>query len=179
MKWHTPSLPPAARCFAHPLAGGIARGRETPATAIAGWPAPRPFDSWGFTLCGWRAASQTCYDAHEDLPAQMRTKPWLPQGLGFWCGNGTIIIKALSARRRRSYCRDRGIARTLEPLNGRLCVFRNRPTDEDFNLYDIARSKTARSPKAVCYAGALTQRRGLERINACYQAGATLCWPVL
>ena len=119
---------------------------------------------------------QTTYDAHEDLPAQMCNKPWLPPGFRI------LGAKASSAMLNRYLpyadgviAATDGIADKLSPLNERLCVFRNRPTEQDFNLFDIARSCTKRMPKAICYAGAISEKRGLFRMIACcFQAGATL-----
>ncbi|HWP51695.1 MAG TPA: glycosyltransferase [Clostridia bacterium] len=118
----------------------------------------------------------TAYDAHEDLPAQLRTKPWIP----------ALLSNAASRWGRRLLTRylpladgvlaaTEGIALTLEGINDRVCVVQNRPTQEDCALFDTARNSVLRVPNTVCYAGALTQQRGLYRmIRCCHAAGVTL-----
>ncbi|WMJ84032.1 glycosyltransferase [Oscillospiraceae bacterium LTW-04] len=118
----------------------------------------------------------TVYDAHEDLPAQLVTKPWIPtlfSGTAARWGR-RLLTRYLPLADGVLTATD-GIAQTLEGLNNRICVVQNRPTQEDCALFDAARNSATPVPNAVCYAGALTEQRGLYRmIRCCYAAGATL-----
>lgn len=123
-----------------------------------------------------RTAIITAYDAHEDLPEQLRTKPWIPSPLrdaaSRW--GRQLLAKYLPMADGVLTATD-GIAQTLEGLNNRICVVQNRPTQTDFALFDAARTGIAPVPTAVCYAGALTEQRGIYRmIRCCHAAGAVL-----
>lgn len=123
-----------------------------------------------------RMAIVTAYDAHEDLPAQLRTKPWIPvsfrDAAAHW--GRRLLTRYLPLADGVLTATD-SIALTLEGLNDRICVVQNRPTQEDCALFDTARNSISKSPNAVCYAGALTEQRGLYRmIRCCHAAGATL-----
>lgn len=118
----------------------------------------------------------TAYDAHEDLPAQLRTKPWIPSPLsGSAARWGHKLLTKYLPLADGVLTATGGIAQTLAGLNDRICVVQNRPTQEDCALFDAARCNATRIPNAVCYAGALTGQRGLYRmIRCCYAAGAKL-----
>lgn len=123
-----------------------------------------------------RTAIITVYDAHEDLPAQLRAKLWIPTPLrgaaSLW---GRRLLERYLPMAGGVLTATDGIARTLEGLNGRIHVVQNRPTSSDFALFDAARVTMTPAPNAVCYAGALTKQRGLYRmIRCCHAAGAVL-----
>lgn len=118
----------------------------------------------------------TAYDAHEDLPAQLMTKPWIPPFLGGAAARwGRRLLTRYLPLADGVLTATGGIAQSLEGLNKRICVVRNRPTADDCILFDTARSNIAPIPKAICYAGALTEQRGIYRmIRCCHAAGGTL-----
>ncbi len=123
-----------------------------------------------------RAVMRTAYDAHEDLPAQLRAKSWIPAPLrnSAAYGGRRLLEKYLPMADGVLTATD-GIAQTLGGLNGRVCVVQNRPTQTDFALFDAARTAVTPLPNAVCYVGALTEQRGLCRmIRCCHAAGAAL-----
>lgn len=119
---------------------------------------------------------QTVYDAHEDLPAQLYTKPWIPSVLrGIGSSIGQSLLERYLPYADGVIAATEGIAKNVEAMTDMLCVIRNRPTSQDFVLFDIERSRIKRLPRAVCYAGALSEQRGLQRmIRCCHQAEATL-----
>ncbi len=123
-----------------------------------------------------RMAIITAYDAHEDLPAQLVTKPWIPtlfSGTAARWGR-RLLVRYLPLADGVITATD-GIAQTLGGLNNRICVVQNRPTQEDCALFDAARTSVTPVPNAICYAGALSEQRGLFRmIHCCHAAGATL-----
>ena len=123
-----------------------------------------------------RMAIIAAYDAHEDLPAQLRTKPWIPSPLRDTASRwGRRLLTKYLPMAGGVLAATGGIAQTLEGLNDRICVVQNRPTQEDFALFDAARTGIRPAPVTVCYAGALTEQRGLYRmIRCCHAAGAAL-----
>ncbi|MFV0497709.1 MAG: glycosyltransferase [Candidatus Fimivivens sp.] len=123
-----------------------------------------------------RMAMRTVYDAHEDLPAQLLTKPWIPTPLsGTAARLGRRLLTQYLPLADGVMAATDKIALTLTGLNDRVCVVQNRPTQEDCALFDMARNNITQVHNAVCYAGALTEQRGLYRmISCCYAAGATL-----
>ncbi len=118
----------------------------------------------------------TAYDAHEDLPAQLRTKPWIPSLLnGAAARWGHKLLQKYLPLADGVLAATGGIAQTLAGLNDRICVVQNRPTQEDCTLFDAALGSVARVANTVCYAGALTEQRGLFRmVRCCHAAGVKL-----
>ena len=123
-----------------------------------------------------RTAIIAAYDAHEDLPAQLRAKPWIPPPMrgaaALW---GRRLLEKYLPMADGVLTATDGIAQTLAGLNGRIRVVQNRPTSADFALFDAAGAAVTPLPNAVCYAGALTGQRGLFRmIRCCHASGAAL-----
>ena len=119
------------------------------------------------------AGRRTIYDAHEDLPAQLLEKDWIP-----------IKMRPAAARfgeeqlRRWLPYADGVVAATpsiAARLGERAVLVRNRVTEADFQLFETALVRYRVIPRAVCYAGALTEQRGLTRmVRCCHRAGAIL-----
>ena len=118
-----------------------------------------------------RMALITAYDAHEDLPAQLRTKPWIPAPLRDTASRWgcRLLTKYLPMADGVLTATD-GIAQTLEGLNNHICVVQNRPTQEDCVLFDAARPRGPAGENAVCFAGARPPPRGGFGFVRCWRS---------
>ncbi len=119
------------------------------------------------------AGRKTIYDAHEDLPLQLLGKEWIPAPMRPAAARlGETLL-------RRCLVYADGVIAATAPIAARLgenaVLVRNRVTEEDFQRFETALHRYRPIPRAVCYAGALTERRGLSRmIRCCCRAGAIL-----
>lgn len=118
----------------------------------------------------------TSYDAHEDLPLQVRAKGWIAAPLRPAASlGGNLLLQRYLPQADGVLAATEGIAQKLKAFNQSVSVVRNRVTAADCALFDEAVAKTQREPGVVCYAGALSTRRGLERmIRLCAHSGVRL-----
>lgn len=119
-----------------------------------------------------RAGMRVVYDAHEDLPRQILAKRWI------W----RPFRKAVSAlaERAEDHFAARcdaviGATETIAARFPRSLAVRNLPDGEDAGRFAAAARSSPCRRRAVCYAGALTEQRGLFRmIEACRLSNAAL-----
>ena len=119
-----------------------------------------------------RAGMRVVYDAHEDLPRQILAKRYLPRPLRRPVGAFAEWLENRYAGRV-----DAVVAATEQIASRfpRSITVRNLPDGEDALRFSAAARTLARRERTVCYAGAITEQRGLfTMIEACRLAGATL-----
>ena len=101
------------------------------------------------------------YDAHEDLPRQMLSKPWIPSWTREFLAKVAECLETWAAGRLDAVVTvTPTIARRFPP--GKTVVIHNYPRVEEFPSHDLS-SYLAR-PVAVAYVGAITSIRGIREV---------------
>ncbi|MEG1774282.1 MAG: glycosyltransferase, partial [Oscillospiraceae bacterium] len=116
----------------------------------------------------------TVYDAHEDFPRSVRTRDWIFSPLrGLASGCAERLLEGCLRHADGVIAATEPIARTL-PCEHPVLV-RNFVTARDCERYDTQRARREPTPGTLCYAGAITERRGIFRmLKLCAAANATL-----
>lgn len=119
---------------------------------------------------------QVVYDAHENLSAQLCAKHWIPFGMRRLSSHiGEAALKHYLPMADMVMAATEGIAENLACYGVQAMVVKNRPALRDMAEFDCALRSTCPTPDCVCYAGALTAKRGIiTMIKACHKAGARL-----
>lgn len=113
----------------------------------------------------------TVYDAHEDLPLQIRGKPWIPSPIrpGLAWGAGTALVRMVHSCD-LVFCATELIAGRFSGNTNSVIPLHNYPTLAEFPPIPFTPKE-----RAVCYAGALSPDRGLfQMIGAARVAKAPL-----
>ena len=120
-----------------------------------------------------KAGYKTVYDAHEDLLNSISGRRWIAPAF-------KPAVSRFAGRIINNYLpQSDAVIAVTETISKNLAlnatVVRNRVTDEDCKLYDNAINKYPKLENTVCYAGSITEQRGIERmILCCHNAGAKL-----
>lgn len=119
-----------------------------------------------------RAGARVVYDAHEDLPAQIAHKDWIPRALQQVTGRATAALEAACIARIDAVVTvNDHIAKRLRMHQPRTVVVANYPRHEEISH---ARDWSERE-WAVCYIGSITSARGAhELVRAMTHVGAVL-----
>ncbi|MEG2174350.1 MAG: glycosyltransferase [Oscillospiraceae bacterium] len=119
-----------------------------------------------------RADVMVVYDAHEDLPRSISTKNWIFTPLRPAASKYACWLLDRKARMTNGIiAATKSIAATLPNS----VLVRNRVTGSDCARFWCASQNESPQPMTVCYAGAITERRGIfEMTRACASIGATL-----
>lgn len=103
------------------------------------------------------AGRRVIYDAHEDLSAQVRTKPWIPASLRSMAAWLSRLLERIAGRTMSAI-----VAATPQIARGygrQAYVVQNFPWAEEFELGKRATTQAERSA-AVVYVGGITEIRG-------------------
>ncbi len=113
-----------------------------------------------------KQGKKVIFDSHEDVPAQILDKCWIPKVLRKLVSNTykkfeSYIVKRLDA----VVAATPHIANKLSKSNKNTCVVKNYPILDDILAY-TQNNKYYEKGNAVCYVGGLTEQRGISDIVA-------------
>ncbi|MBM3778748.1 MAG: glycosyltransferase family 4 protein [Acidimicrobiia bacterium] len=98
------------------------------------------------------------YDVHEDVPAQIRSKPWIPAGLR------GAVSRAFDAYERRAVQRFAGVVAATPHIAGRFAALGDRVVCvNNYPLPDemAPPARTDGRRRQVCYVGVMSRARGI------------------
>lgn len=105
---------------------------------------------------------QVIYDVHEDVRADIASKPWIPAPLRTAVGAAVRGLEHLAARRLSALVvATPHIGALLGPHAARLAVVHNYPEPDEVTGATGSQSPTRDS---ICYVGAITAARGIRQV---------------
>jgi len=116
---------------------------------------------------------QVVYDSHEHLPQQIVTKPWIPAEIRRPLARVADVGERLAVRRLSAVVTaEPYVARRFEPVARKVVTVNNFPSVAEF---DRPAGDWPNRERAVCYAGAITELRGVGvMLEAIARTNATL-----
>lgn len=105
---------------------------------------------------------QVIYDVHEDVRADIASKPWIPAPLRAVVGTTVRGLEQLAARRLSALVvATPHIGALLGPHAAQLAVIHNYPIQNEMNATALSTNHVRDS---VCYVGAITATRGIRQV---------------
>lgn len=127
-------------------------------------------------LLHW-AGTSVIYDAHEDVPRQILSKPWLPAGMRRLIAGAFEAVENFAARRYTAVVTATPhIAARFARIGARTLDINNYPLPNELVAVATAEHKAPPQPtRNVCYIGGISAIRGVREIIAALPAAdATL-----
>jgi glycosyltransferase involved in cell wall biosynthesis len=107
------------------------------------------------------AGKRVIYDAHEHLPWQVLTKPWIPRALRPGVATAVDRLERLGARLMSAVVTaEAPVAQRLAPIAKRTVIVGNYPIPDEF----AADPDWSQKQRMVCYVGAITVIRGAREM---------------
>ncbi|MBY0501218.1 MAG: glycosyltransferase family 4 protein [Alphaproteobacteria bacterium] len=112
-------------------------------------------------LCG----KKVIYDVHEDLPAQIKSKHWIPPFLRSGISYVSHCIESIGAKFFDGIiCTTPHITNIFLKKNPNTINVNNYPLLDEILKTDPSMSLNKKEEKAICYTGAITELRGIYSI---------------
>lgn len=111
-----------------------------------------------------RMGKQVIFDAHEDLPKQIRSKPWIPSVLRLPLAAAVHLYERVTLRKATAVvAATPSIGRKFERWQLATVVVNNYPFKEELASPESTTHKA--NPPFVCYVGGMSSIRGIEYLT--------------